>query len=183
MYDMKIKERYHMKVQEVLLGNGGKSYLLVGNDGVPIYPVAKYLKYLDLSGKSLNTIKTYCYSLKVFYEFLAVIETDYSEVTFGILTHFVGWLRMPHDNEKVMSLFSPKAIRSEKSCNLIMTVVVNYYDYLYRTELLTSDISMDENNKDAVIASLKRKIKSLEDEIHDLKNQLKISYSDFYEKL
>ena len=43
--------------------------------------------------------------------------------------------------------------------------------------------SMDESSKDAVIASLQRKIKNLESEIHDLKKQLKISYSNFYEKL
>lgn len=43
--------------------------------------------------------------------------------------------------------------------------------------------SMDESNKDAVIASLQRKIKKLESENHELKNQLKMSYSDFYEKL
>ena len=43
--------------------------------------------------------------------------------------------------------------------------------------------SMDENNKDAVIASLQRKIKKLESENHELRNQLKTSYTDFYEKL
>lgn len=130
-----------MRVQEVSLENGGKSYLLIGNDGMPIYPVAKYLKYLDLSGKSINTIKTYCYSLKAFYEFLAVIETDYSALNFGTLIHFVGWLRTPYNHEKVISLSPPKAIRSEKSCNLITTVVVNYYDYLYRAEFLANDIT------------------------------------------
>lgn len=43
--------------------------------------------------------------------------------------------------------------------------------------------SMDEKNKDAVIASLQRKIKNLEAENRELKSQLKTSYSDFYEKL
>ena len=44
-------------------------------------------------------------------------------------------------------------------------------------------VSMDESNKDAVIASLQRKIKKLEMENHDLKGQLKTSYTDFYEQL
>lgn len=43
--------------------------------------------------------------------------------------------------------------------------------------------SMNENNKDAVIASLQRKIKKLESENRELKSQLKTSYSNFYEKL
>lgn len=41
---------------------------------------------------------------------------------------------------------------------------------------------MDENNKDALIASLKRKIKKLEEENKHLREQLKIAYSDVYEK-
>ncbi len=44
-------------------------------------------------------------------------------------------------------------------------------------------VSMDESNKDAVIASLQRKIKKLEMENHELKGQLKTSYTDFYEQL
>ena len=43
--------------------------------------------------------------------------------------------------------------------------------------------SMDDSNKDAVIASLQRKIKKLEKENHELKQQLKTSYTDFYEQL
>ncbi|MCT4593577.1 MAG: DUF6262 family protein [Anaeromicrobium sp.] len=42
---------------------------------------------------------------------------------------------------------------------------------------------MDENNKDAIIASLKRKIKKLGEENKKLKDQLKISYADIYKKI
>lgn len=48
-----------------------------------------------------------------------------------------------------------------------------------------SDIKreMDENNKDAVIASLKRRIKKLEEELKQLRNLAKISYGDIYKKI
>ncbi|CAH0295104.1 hypothetical protein SRABI134_04449 [Peribacillus sp. Bi134] len=52
-----------MKVQEVLLENGIKRYMLVDHYGVPVLSVLKYIKYLDTTGKSNNTQKTYCYSL------------------------------------------------------------------------------------------------------------------------
>lgn len=39
---------------------------------------------------------------------------------------------------------------------------------------------MDENNKDAIIASLKRKIKKLEEENKELRDQVKLSYADIY---
>ncbi|MBE6023486.1 MAG: transposase [Cellulosilyticum sp.] len=42
---------------------------------------------------------------------------------------------------------------------------------------------MDDNNKDAIIASLKRKIKKLEAENKELKNRIKITYADIYNKI
>lgn len=42
---------------------------------------------------------------------------------------------------------------------------------------------MNENNKDAIIASLKRKVKRLEEENKELKEQVKINYADIYNQL
>lgn len=42
---------------------------------------------------------------------------------------------------------------------------------------------MDENNKDAIISSLKRKIKKLGEENKELREQLKISYADVYRSI
>lgn len=42
---------------------------------------------------------------------------------------------------------------------------------------------MDDNNKDAIIASLKRKIKRLEEENKDLREQIKINYAEIYRQL
>lgn len=42
---------------------------------------------------------------------------------------------------------------------------------------------MDNNNKDAVIASLKRRMKKLEDENKKLREQLKVSYANIYKQL
>ena len=42
---------------------------------------------------------------------------------------------------------------------------------------------MNDNNKDAIIASLKRKIKRLEEENKELRDQLKVNYADIYNKL
>lgn len=44
-------------------------------------------------------------------------------------------------------------------------------------------IEMNENNKDAIIASLKRRVKKLEEENKELKKQLKISYADIYKQI
>lgn len=42
---------------------------------------------------------------------------------------------------------------------------------------------MDENNKDAIIASLKRKIKKLGEENKQIKEQVKINYGDIYKSI
>ena len=42
---------------------------------------------------------------------------------------------------------------------------------------------MNENNKDALIESLKRKIKKLESENKELKEQLKFAYAEVYKEL
>jgi hypothetical protein len=42
---------------------------------------------------------------------------------------------------------------------------------------------MDENNKDAIIASLKRRIKKLESENKELKEKAKICYADIYKNI
>ncbi|AHL71642.1 transposase [Bacillus pumilus] len=42
---------------------------------------------------------------------------------------------------------------------------------------------MTENNKDALIASLKRKNKKLEEENRQLREQLKVAYADVYKNL
>nr|EEK64414.1 Transposition regulatory protein TnpC [Bacillus wiedmannii] len=41
----------------------------------------------------------------------------------------------------------------------------------------------DENNKDAIIASLKRKIKKLDGENKEIREQLKFAYADVYKKI
>ena len=42
---------------------------------------------------------------------------------------------------------------------------------------------MNDNNKDAIISSLKRKIKRLEEENKELKEQVKINYAELYESI
>lgn len=129
-----------MKVQEVKLDNNQRRYLLLDDNGLPIIPVAKYLKYIDNSEKSFNTQKTYAYSLKLYFEYLKEVNVDYRNVNINILSNFVGWLRNPHENNNVVAMKPTKAKRTEKTVNLTITVVTNFYDYLYRTEEIDSNM-------------------------------------------
>ncbi|WP_439333766.1 site-specific integrase, partial [Stenotrophomonas maltophilia] len=55
----------------------------------------KFIKYLDNTGKSPNTIKAYCYHLKLLYEFMEQRGVILNDINFELLADFVGWLRYP----------------------------------------------------------------------------------------
>lgn len=128
-----------MRVQEILV-NGGKRYMLVDTVGIPVIPVMKYLKYLDVTGKSSNTQKTYCYALKQYFLYLQETKKDYKEIRIEDLVEFVGWLRNPYESIKVTSLRPVQAKKTERTVNLTVTAVTNLYDYLYRNEELPQDM-------------------------------------------
>ncbi|MCA1202186.1 tyrosine-type recombinase/integrase [Priestia flexa] len=128
-----------MKVVEVPVDNR-KAYLLIRSDGVPVEPVAKYMKYLHNRENKSNTLKTYCTALKFYFTYLEQNEIDYSQVNFEKLSNFVAWLRNPYQNNKVVPHKKVKAKRSERTVNNYLTVVTSFYDYLYRNELIDSDI-------------------------------------------
>ncbi|CEG25018.1 DUF6262 family protein [Peribacillus simplex] len=51
----------------------------------------------------------------------------------------------------------------------------------YNKKQAKSDLN--DNNKDAVIDSLRRRIKKLEEENKELRNNLKVAYSDYYKNV
>ena len=127
-----------MKVQEIIVDDK-RRYMLLDKQGIPILPVAKYLKYVDNRGRSHNTLKTYCYALKLYFEYLEEIDKDYKTITFDILSGFVEWLRSPYQSTKVVELKAEKPQRTEKTVNLMITVVTQFYNYLLKNAEIEND--------------------------------------------
>lgn len=80
-------------LDEVIIEGNQKIYMFLNDNCLPVVPVAKYLKYLNSTGKSSNTQKSYCYDLKHFFEFLELIDKDYREISINNVSDFVSWLR------------------------------------------------------------------------------------------
>lgn len=135
-----------MEVQKILISSNTR-YILTHN-GKPIIAAVKYLKHLDNIGKSPNTLRTYCYALKNYFEYLSQKNKNYKEIKLEDLSNFVGWLRNPYGNSKVVSIENIKSKRSEKTINLNITVVIGFYDYLFRTEFLDVDLLKNIFKKD-----------------------------------
>lgn len=145
-----------MYVQEIRIDENKRSYMLLNDDGIPVLSVVKYIKYLDAVGRSFNTIKTYCYALKQYYSFIQEKELDLYKITVSDLQDYVGWLRNSYDTAKIIKLVPLEASRSAKTINHNITIVLSYYDYLYRLGI------MDINIKDKItkhITGVKRNYK------------------------
>jgi len=123
-----------MKVQEVILDNEKKRYLLLDNSYKPIIPACKYLKYLDNLGRSRNTLKTYAYALKNYFRYLDEKNKNYLEIGIQELAEFVGWLFDYQKIKKVTSINKGEFSRKETTVNLNITVITGLYNYLYRTD-------------------------------------------------
>lgn len=115
--------------------------MLIDGNGLPVIPVLKYLKYLDNTGKSRNTQKTYCYALKQYFAYLKETNKDHNNIRLEDLVEFVGWLRSPFESNKITPLKPIQTKRTEKTINLTVTAVTNFYDYLYRNEELINGMS------------------------------------------
>lgn len=125
-----------MKVQEIQT-NHGTRYLLLDNQFAIIDEVFRYLKYLDVSGKSPNTIKSYTYHLKIYYDYCMISNIDPLGVfknpnrrPIDFFGEFILWLQYPDYSKGIIhyEMESPK--RSNKTVNLIMTTVLSFYQYL-----------------------------------------------------
>ncbi|MEY8348601.1 tyrosine-type recombinase/integrase [Bacillus cereus] len=128
-----------MRVEEISVDNR-KVYLLLDTNGLPVESVAKYMKYLHNRESSSNTLKTYCTALKFYFTYLEQTGINYQQVNFHLLSNFVAWLRNPYESNKVVPHKKAKAKRSERTVNIYLTAVTSFYDYLYRNDLVDSDI-------------------------------------------
>ncbi|EAH4139945.1 transposase, partial [Listeria monocytogenes] len=124
-----------MKVQKVIVEEKPYPlYILLDKEFEVIEPVKRFIKYLDNTGKAPNTIKTYCYHLKLFYEFMSQRGIGLEDLKFEEMSNFVGWLRNPTGDVKVITLQPKKAKREETSVNAILNAITSFLEYLNRTE-------------------------------------------------
>lgn len=71
-----------------------ESWTVVGDDGVPVEPVERYLAYLTAIERSPNTIRTYAFDLKDYWVFLRLRGLDWREVRLEDLGEYVPWLQL-----------------------------------------------------------------------------------------
>lgn len=103
------------------------TWLVLGEDYRPIEPIRSYLRYLDSIERSPNTVHAYANHLKLYWEYLADIRIEWTDVTLEHLADFIAWIRRP--DPRVLSLQEQESKRTESTINVIMSVVCGFYDF------------------------------------------------------
>lgn len=122
-----------MKVEKLITSRNKERYMLVGSNSEVIEPVLRFLKYKDNVGAARNTLKAYCYHLKLFFEFLEQENLDFTSVKIDNMAYFVAWLQNPLPNN-VIGLVYKEPRRSPRTVNMVINTVLSFYDYLMRHE-------------------------------------------------
>lgn len=129
-----------MRVQQIVLDDNEKGFILIDDDGLPVIPVLKYMKYLGVTKSNYNTQRTYCYQLKHYFTFLKENNKNYEDIKLEDLVDFIGWLRNPYSDN--VTPFTPvRSALSTDSINLAITVVKKFYDFSYQNEQIDKDVS------------------------------------------
>lgn len=125
-----------MRVEQIVTPSGAIRYLLLDTQGVPIEPVLRYLKFLDRGTTARNTLRTYCYHLRLFFGFLEECGFDYRTVGVDDMARFVQWLQYPrqsqtHDTEDQLArVWARHPARKPRTVNAVVTSALRFYTYL-----------------------------------------------------
>ena len=95
-----------------------------------VAPVEAFLAHLQALDRSPTTIRAYAFSLRLWFEFLALISMDWAQARADHVSRFVAWLRAPAPN--VVVLDGGSARRSPATVNRHLAGLFSFYDYQAR---------------------------------------------------
>ena len=120
-----------MKVQHVWFPDTNRSsWMVLGDDYLPVKPILVFLKFQEDLGRSPYTIRASAHHLKLYWEFLRDVGVGWKEVDVARLATFISWLRDPQPG--VVSLGDRKARRTDATINQVLGVVHVFYDFHVR---------------------------------------------------
>ena len=130
-----------MEVVKVKTEEGKERYFVADDDGLPIEPILKFIRFKDNTNFARNSLRMYCQHLKLYFEYLQQRELDFQEVTIDDLALFVNWLQNPYKSLKVIPTSQVDEARAPRTVNIIVNTVLAFYDYTLRHEEYSNNIS------------------------------------------
>jgi integrase/recombinase XerD len=107
--------------------DGAESWTVLDDAGEVIAPVEAFLAHLQALDRSPTTARAYATSLKLWFEFLALVELCWDKAGAEHVSRFVAWLRAPADN--VVVLEAGSARRAPATVNRHLAGLFSFYDY------------------------------------------------------
>src|SRR6266567_4188296 len=95
-----------MKVQRIrFFDTNRSSWIVLGDDYLPVKPIVVFLKFMEDLGRSPNTIRATSFHLKLFWEYLRDECLDWKDVDIAHLAAFISWLRNPQPGVKTLKVY------------------------------------------------------------------------------
>ncbi|TML42023.1 MAG: integrase [Actinobacteria bacterium] len=117
-----------MRVQRVVMPvTDAESWTVVDDLGEPVAPIEAFLAFLSAIERSPATVRAYAVSLKLWFEFLAAIDSTFDRVAIDDVGRFVAWLRAPAPN--VVVLTHGSARRGPAIVNRHLAAVFAFYEH------------------------------------------------------
>jgi integrase len=133
-----------MKVQKVNLGSK-ITYIVIGEDFLPISTINKYLKYIEDVGFSVHTIRTYATALSIYWDFLRIKEIDWRNITLEVIAEYIQYLRNPLYGFGLISSF--ESIRTESTINLYLAALGSFLDFYCKEGILKENVLYGSNSQ------------------------------------
>lgn len=122
-----------MRVVSFKTAEERERYMLVDANGYPVLPVLKYIQFRDRNGSARNTLRSTCFHLKLFFEFLEKHHLDYSVINIDDLAAFKHFLQ--YGSKTVTPIGQNTTLRKARTVNVIINTVLNFYLYLMRKDM------------------------------------------------
>ena len=117
-------------MQPVVLPGGGRSWTVLGDDGLPAEAAEEFLDHHRLIGSSPNTVRSYATSLAQYFGYLAAVDADWTRPGVSSLTGFVDWLRTGGvAGVRTIGSAEGQPARSESTVAARLAAVVAFYQY------------------------------------------------------
>lgn len=130
-----------MEVVKVKTEEGKERYFVADDDGLPVEPILKFIRFKDNMNFARNTLRMYCQHLKLYFEYIQEHNLDFQKVTIDDLSLFVNWLQNPYKSLKVIPTMSVDTGRNPRTVNIIVDTVLIFYDYILRHEEYSNNVS------------------------------------------
>lgn len=130
-----------MKVQKISLAPHDYTWLVLGDDHLPIKPITSFLRYLYNVDKSPNTLRAYANHLKLYWRFLTARNFNWKTIKLDHLAEFVNWLRKGTEDDVIPIVGG--VLRQASSINSMLGSLSSFYKHHYclgETEMLLTEL-------------------------------------------